>query len=114
MAAQDPHPPPWHDSMSDGCSCPLVMKPFMWPFRKYCLEHDEKYHAGGDWVAKAKADVRLYNDIHGHSWYGRLVAQTVYNGVRAGTYNFPPQHELRSWRTLTKAKAWNFEGQAAA
>jgi len=108
MAAQNANPAPWHDSMSDGCSCPKIFKPLMLPFRKDCLNHDAKYHNGGTWQDKERADTALYDEIYAHGWYGRMLAPWVYNGVRVGTYNYPPGHELRSWRKLSKAKSWNW------
>ncbi len=108
MAFQNANPPPWHDAMSDGCSCPWIMRPLMKPFRIACLAHDRLYHEGGTWIDKERADTALYDDVYACGWYGRMMAQSVYNGVRSGTYNYPPDHELRSWRRLTKARAWNW------
>jgi hypothetical protein len=108
MARQNSNPPPWNESMSDGCSA-FVLKLALWPFKKYCLLHDEAYHYGGTQAwQKDQADSTLYWNIRNHSWYGRLCAYSVYNAVRWGTYNYPPRHPLRSSRKLTKTKAWNW------
>ena len=110
MAKQDSNPPPWNDSMSDGCTAPMFLK---WALRfllKYCRRHDEKYHFGGDWSAKLKADDELYEDIYNDGFWGRRLAGTIYWHIRMYTYNFPPGHSNRSWRHLTKGKAYNWLG----
>ena len=111
MAKQNPHPPPWDDSMSDGCSVPFFLKWVLRRFLKYCKKHDRKYHFGGDWRAKLKADDDLWDDVYNDGWLGRRLADPFYWTVRATTYNFPPGDPSRSWRSLTKGKAWNWLGQ---
>lgn len=47
MAKQDPNPPPWDDSMSDGCTGVPDWLPFVGSMLKECKEHDRAFHYGG-------------------------------------------------------------------
>ncbi len=47
MAQQDPDPPPWDRSMSDGCSGVPDWLPFVGSMVKCCEAHDEAFHYGG-------------------------------------------------------------------
>jgi hypothetical protein len=115
MAAQDANPPPWHVGLSDGCSAPFLVKWMLWlilrMFLPYCHRHDEKYHYGGTWSDKLKADDEFYYDIYNDGFWGRRCAGPVYWHIRTYTYNFPPDHSNRSWRQLTKGKAFNWLGK---
>jgi len=110
MAKQLANPPVWNVSMSDGCSAPFFFKWMLLGFSKYCHSHDKKYHYGGTWSDKLKADDELYYDIYDDGFWGRCMASPVYWHIRAYTYNFPTGHPNRSWRQLTKGKAFNFKG----
>ena len=110
MAKQDPNPPTWNDSMSDGCSAPFFLKPLLWRCKKDCLEHDEAYHVGGTWEDKLRADDKLWVGVAKNAIFGEWTANRMYNTIRTFTYNFPPGHPNRSSRNLTKVKAWNWLG----
>ncbi len=47
MAKQDPNPPPWDDSMSDGCTGVPDWLPFVGSMVKECRNHDKAFHEGG-------------------------------------------------------------------
>lgn len=96
--------------MSDGCSAPFFLKWALSSFLEYCHRHDEKYHYGGGWSDKLKADDELYEDIYADGFLGRRLAGPIYWHIRAYTYNFPPGHPNRSRRRLTKGKAFNWLG----
>lgn len=108
MADQTTSPLPWDDTMSDGCSGVLDLG-----FTKACIAHDEKYHYGGDIVAKMVADDEFYQDMVDTSgfwgWVARRgLARERYIGVRTLTYNYPPGHSMR--RSFHKVEAWNWLG----
>jgi len=111
LAKQNFNPPKWHVGLSDGCSAPWGLR---WLFNskllKYCHRHDERYHYGGTWSDKLYADDEFYWNIYHSGWWGRRLAGTIYWNIRTYTYNFPVGHPNRSWRSLTKGKAFNFLG----
>ncbi len=99
MASQDPNPPPWKDSMSDGCSGVFNL----W-FKVPCTRHDHRGYLGGDADDKAFADDKLYLEMmdprYVKSWIGRAVAKAGMAregcaGVRIFAINYPPGHRLR-------------------
>ena len=47
MAQQNSHPPPWDDSMSDGCTWVPDWLPFVGSMLACCRQHDRAYHYGG-------------------------------------------------------------------
>lgn len=109
MAKQDPNPPMWDDSMSDGCSGVIDLG-----FKVPCAKHDEKCHYGGSVEDKLIADGEFYSDMCDTpgfwGWVARHgVARIRYNGVRFLTYNYPPNHPARS-RATGLVEAWNWEG----
>lgn len=96
MAKQDANPPPWDNSMADGCTGVLNL----W-FTKACNKHDERYHAGGTVEDKLFADGEFYSDMCKTpgigGWLARHgIARERYIGVRWTTYNYPPGHHARS------------------
>jgi len=110
MAKQNPNPPEWKPSMSDGCS-----GVFEFGYHDCCVAHDKAYHYGGSAVDKLKADLMFYADMRsvpgiwgwlaGHGW-----ARIRYEGIRILTHNYPPDHPKRSrWRI----ESWNWLSQNA-
>lgn len=107
MAKQNSKPPEWHDSMSDGCSGVLDFG-----YYHVCVNHDRLYHCGGSVEDKLVADSLLYKEmcetpgVYGwlarHGW-----ARLRYDGVRRLTYNYPPEHPMRSG---LRVDAWNWLG----
>ena len=54
--------PPWTDDLSDGCSVPFFIRPFIRDSpacRECCLEHDQAYYYGGTRIERAAADEKL-------------------------------------------------------
>ena len=108
MARQDPNPPPWDDSMADGCSG-VVDFGYTWA----CNRHDRAYHYGGTVEDKLIADGQFYDDMCATpgfwGWLARHgVARERYIGVRWTTYNYPPGHPARSESIYVEA--WNWIG----
>ncbi len=108
MAAQDPNPGPWDDSMADGCSGVLDLG-----FLEPCNRHDERYHFGGTVEEKLIADGEFYAGMCAvkgiWGWYARHGGARIrYSGVRFTTYNYPPQHPQRSSGNFIEA--WNWLG----
>ena len=95
MAKQDYNPPPWNDSMSDGCSGVLDLG-----YSIPCRNHDRAFHYGGTVRDKKIADWNLYIDmwtVKGFwGWVARRgLARVRYWGVRWLTYNYPPWDPAR-------------------
>ncbi len=108
MAKQDLNPPPWDDSMADGCSGVLDLG-----FIVACNKHDMKYHFGGSVEDKLIADGEFYDDMCATpSFWGwmarRGLARVRYSGLRFATYNYPPGHRKRSNQQYVEA--WNWLG----
>ena len=106
VAKQDPRPPPWDDSMADGCSgvpdlgCTIP-----------CKNHDHKYHVGGTVEDKLIADGEFYTDMCNTpgfwGWIARHgLARERYIAVRWLTYNYPPGHPNRSEENYIEAFNW--------
>lgn len=109
MAKQDANPPPWDDSMSDGCS-----GVFNLGYTKPCKNHDRKYHVGGTVEDKLLADDELYDDMCATpgfwGWMARHgMARERYIGVRFFTYNYPPWHPRRR-KSDDSIEAFNWLG----
>ena len=92
MAKQDPNPPPWDDSMSDGCSGVLDWLPLVGDMSAACRRHDKAYHYGGTAVDKVYADMQLEKDIRAlGGWLAWLCARVRFWGVRTfadGNFNW--------------------------
>lgn len=101
MAEQNATPGPWDDSMSDGCSGVPDKYPFLVSLKRPCINHDRRYHFGGDRAAKKLADqifrVETRETIQSLTgWQKWLAAPIVYTlaemrylGVRvAGRWSF--------------------------
>ena len=92
MAKQDPHPPSWHERLSDGCTAVLD---FTWVnkwIRRACLIHDCDYHWGSpDPKVKAKADLRFRDNTRKGGFLGRRLAPGRYWAVRRFCFNTPPR-----------------------
>lgn len=114
MAAQNANPPPWDDSMSDGCSGVFDLG-----FCTPCVRHDHRYHLGGDADDKAFADDELYQDMKDPrfvNWFWRGaatggMARERWTGVRMLTINYPPGHRLRREENGS-VEAFNWLGTA--
>lgn len=63
MARQDPAPPPWDDSMSDGGTAIPDKLIFSGGAHDVFLRHDRDYHFGGGWREKIKADVKMWRGL---------------------------------------------------
>jgi hypothetical protein len=108
MAKQDANPPPWDDSMANGCSGVLDLG-----FTAECNQHDAEYHVGGTVEDKLVADGNFYDNMCNKSgflgWLARHgLARTRYIGVRWITYNYPPGHPKR--KTDIRVEAFNWLG----
>ena len=57
MAKQNPNPPTWDKSMSDGCSGVLDWLPMVGDMTDCCEEHDRAYYYGG-----GEAEFQAAND----------------------------------------------------
>ena len=99
MAAQNANPPPWDDSMSDGCSGAPD-----YGYKIVCKRHDHRYFLGGDETDKAFGDDKFYLEMQDpryvKSWFWRAVARgglarVRWAGLRFITINYPPGHRLR-------------------
>ncbi len=79
MASQDSNPPPWDDSMSDGCSGVMDWLPFVGDMRDCCIEHDRRYHFGGTEADKRIADLKFRRCIQAkrRCWFCHKVAWLV-------------------------------------
>lgn len=79
MARQDRFPPPWQDSMSDGCSWVADWLPFVGWMRDCCREHDRAYHYGGGTKDFHAANARFRECIANNNrcWLCRRVAKIV-------------------------------------
>lgn len=83
MAKQDSNPPPWEDSMSDGCTGVLDWIPLVGNMTAACLAHDRAYHYGGTKADKARADKQLKKDITAlGGWFAWFCARIRYFAVR--------------------------------
>ncbi len=84
MAAQDPNPPLWDVSMSDGGTMIMDKLPISGDATADFEDHDEAYHYGGGWWAKVKSDLRLVWGLwsHGPGWWA--LSPVVFLGVTIG------------------------------
>lgn len=110
MAPQNLNPGQWHDSMSDGCSGPILMRLL---FRDDCVRHDEGYWWGGSVEDKMRLDDKLATDMSNRKGLRGILARNGYAkacwaGVRWGTYNYPPGHPDRSDSDIY-VEAFNWE-----
>jgi|TARA_Y100000310_G_scaffold70538_1_gene66228 hypothetical protein len=98
--------------MSDGCSgvCDFG-------FTRACINHDRRYHYGGDVADKLVADDLLYRDmVETPGFWGwmarRGMAKVRYTGVRMFTYSYPPDHPLRADQK-NRVEAFNWLGKGS-
>ncbi len=78
MAKQDTNPPPWLDSMSDGCTGVPDRLPIIGNMRPDCVQHDKRYHYGGTEEEKLIADLEfkanIENNLKEMHWLKRIIA----------------------------------------
>ena len=77
--------PKWQDEMSDGCSVPKPLRPFILTSaeaRAVCVCHDEAYYYGGSELDRLRADLTFALGLLDTP--DREQAERAYNAVRLG------------------------------
>lgn len=91
MAKQDPRPPVWHSTMSDGCTWCWDWLPGVGDMTEACVEHDRAFHYGGSEIDFENANNRLRDDIASlGGWFATPCAAVRYKVVSSsiGRRNF--------------------------
>ena len=90
MAKQNPSPPVWNDSMSDGCTWVLDWLPFVGNMTWCCTRHDEEFHFGGNVTDWKRANKNFYNCIRRKKkcWFCYQVSKVVAYWRRGGVRRF--------------------------
>ena len=83
MAKQDANPPPWDDSMSDGCTGVPDWLPRVGSMVDCCTAHDKAFHWGGDEEDFVRAN-QEFEDCIRRPWclFCRMVAWWRRRGVK--------------------------------
>ena len=84
MAPQNPNPPKWDDSMSDGGTMIMDSLPISGDATPDFVDHDEDYHYGGDFWEKVKSDGRLTKKLFSRGPGWKVLSPLVFVGVSIG------------------------------